>query len=290
MRKPLYLILSALLTCSSTQAAQRSLIELTYNHTSSATYPGIGKCKWTYDGYNFFIIHQGQRYLVQQYYVDKMLRGINKVELIAFLEGGYLFINRLASGEFTLTAKVRLNGGVIFMALGTMVLSLGVEWLKGSFEADVVPVRNQAPRIPDRVPNIPNRVPNVAVPVEVPNQAAPCVKQPSNVPIPMEKIIEKLECIDDQSGPLSRAELIGNGPKVKIRIPAGPFDRVEQGGNGPKVKMRIPAVIPQPGPSANCIVGPGIPIAPIPWLPRPPMRKMPRDIPIQDLPGFPKLA
>lgn len=65
-----------------------------------------------YHGQKGFCVHQDKKkYPIKSYFTDPILRNITKTQLKAFLENGYLALNRMDNGEFSLKAKMRLNGG-----------------------------------------------------------------------------------------------------------------------------------------------------------------------------------
>ena len=65
-----------------------------------------------YHGKKGFSIHQdGKKHVIKKYFTDPLMRNITREQLGAFLQGGYLSINRMNDGEFSLQARGRLNGG-----------------------------------------------------------------------------------------------------------------------------------------------------------------------------------
>ena len=87
------------------------------------SHPGIGPCDFMYDGTTFSVIQDDQAYEVQPAFLDKKLRGISSHKLLAFLDqGGYLYVNQLDNGEFTITAQGRLKGGL----LGFVIFAISV--------------------------------------------------------------------------------------------------------------------------------------------------------------------
>ena len=65
-----------------------------------------------YHGKKGFYVHQdNEKHAIKKYFTDPIVRNITKKQLHAFLEGGYLSLNQMEDGEFSLKAKGRINGG-----------------------------------------------------------------------------------------------------------------------------------------------------------------------------------
>lgn len=64
----------------------------------------------------FYIRHDDKKHIVQKYFTDKMVRNMDKKQLQAFLVTGKLAINQMDDGEYSLKAKLPLNGGGVFGA------------------------------------------------------------------------------------------------------------------------------------------------------------------------------
>lgn len=108
------ILLALMLQCSSAMAMiNEPIATIDYEQALVVTHPGIGPCDFSYDGEDFFIHKDGDVSCVQRCFVDKHLRKIDSDKLLQFLVGGYLYVNQLDNGEFTITAKGRLNGGFI---------------------------------------------------------------------------------------------------------------------------------------------------------------------------------
>lgn len=110
--------------------------EIDYEQSLVVTYPGIGPCDFAYNGKRFYIIQDEIITKVKPAFVDKKLRGITQEQLLAFLDGGYLYVNQLGNGDFTITPKGRVRGGVIFLALGIVAFKV----LAGVAITSAVPV------------------------------------------------------------------------------------------------------------------------------------------------------
>lgn len=65
-----------------------------------------------YHGKKGFSVRQDdKKYHIKKYFTDPIIRNVNKEQLKAFLKAGYLSLNQMDDGEFSLKAKMRLNGG-----------------------------------------------------------------------------------------------------------------------------------------------------------------------------------
>lgn len=75
----------------------------------------------------FYIKQNNQKHRVKKYFTDPMIRNINKKQLKAFLESGYLTINQMEDGEYKLLAKIRVKGsGPIGAAIGACIGKVAV--------------------------------------------------------------------------------------------------------------------------------------------------------------------
>ncbi len=59
----------------------------------------------------FFVRKDEQKHAIKKYFTDPIVRDITKKQLTAFLEAGYLSLNQMEDGEFSLKANGRINGG-----------------------------------------------------------------------------------------------------------------------------------------------------------------------------------
>jgi hypothetical protein len=67
----------------------------------------------------FRVVQNNASHEVAAHNVDKTIRSVSSEQLEAFVKGGYISVNQLENGEFTLAAKVRgLGGG---LATGVVV-------------------------------------------------------------------------------------------------------------------------------------------------------------------------
>lgn len=79
---------------------------------SSVFVPGrLGKLGLSHDGSRFNVTKDGERVTIPSHWTDKNMRNISQERLAKFLEKGYLSVNQMDNGEYTLKANVRGNGG-----------------------------------------------------------------------------------------------------------------------------------------------------------------------------------
>jgi hypothetical protein len=71
----------------------------------------LGSLELYHNDKGFSIYHDNKKHDVKKYHVDPMLRNINKKQLKGFLKNGYLSVNQMDDGEYSLKAKGRVNGG-----------------------------------------------------------------------------------------------------------------------------------------------------------------------------------
>lgn len=71
----------------------------------------LGSLELYYNNKGFSVYQDDKKHDIKKYHTDKMLRNINKKQLKGFLKGGYLSLNQMDDGEFSLQAKGRVNGG-----------------------------------------------------------------------------------------------------------------------------------------------------------------------------------
>lgn len=68
------------------------------------------------DNDGFTVLGNGRISSVQNCFMDKELRNINKEQLIKFSEVGYLSLDQMSDGNYTLKHHIRLNGGGVIGA------------------------------------------------------------------------------------------------------------------------------------------------------------------------------
>lgn len=67
----------------------------------------------------FYIRKDDQKKRIQKYDTDPILRNVSRKQLAAFLTDGYLSVNQMDNGDYSLKAKQRLNGsGPLGAAIG----------------------------------------------------------------------------------------------------------------------------------------------------------------------------
>jgi hypothetical protein len=71
----------------------------------------LGKLSLCYEGNSFYLEKDGAFYQVQNCYSDSRLRGITSDCLEKFLKYGYIAVNQMDNGAYTLRAQGRLCGG-----------------------------------------------------------------------------------------------------------------------------------------------------------------------------------
>ncbi|MFA6065856.1 MAG: hypothetical protein WC707_01600 [Candidatus Babeliaceae bacterium] len=77
----------------------------------------LGIVSLTRDSEGFHVIQNGVKRSVKNHWVDKTLRSIPSDKMEKFLQHGYISVNKMSDGDFTLNAKVRGNGGAYFGAV-----------------------------------------------------------------------------------------------------------------------------------------------------------------------------
>ena len=75
----------------------------------------------------FYVRHDDKKQTIKKYFTDPMLRDITKPQIKAFLANGYLTINKMEDGEYSLKAKGRLMGsGPIGASIGACLGKVAV--------------------------------------------------------------------------------------------------------------------------------------------------------------------
>lgn len=263
MRKSLYTLLALIMINSSTAVKPIDHLVLDYGQRIIVTHPGIGPCEWSYDGQDFYVIYEGQSYQVDPLYIDKELIGISKKNLLRFLSCGYLYINRLDNGEFTIKAKGRLNGGfpIILAVIGAGIISGVISGIRG----------NGTPTYSEPINNFQAAQARIEANIAQDNHGS--VQDPSQSCIGREeKFLKGLKKND-----LDEIVIQGKGPFVQLS------DGKED------IKDLLPHIIDEKKSAPvekECLVGPGIPkLIPLPGISRPPLIKMIR--PTQPMPILP---
>jgi hypothetical protein len=84
---------------------------LTMSKSSVMAPERLGNVVLCHDDDGFSVIKDDKSYPVKNYWVDKSIRNIDTQTLKAFLAKGYLALNQMSDGEYTINSKVRALGG-----------------------------------------------------------------------------------------------------------------------------------------------------------------------------------
>jgi len=265
MRKSLYTLLALIMINSSTAVKPIDHLVLDYGQRVVVTHPGIGPCEWSYDGQDFYVIYEAETYLVDPLYIDTELVGISKKNLLRFLSCGYLYINRLDNGEFTIKAKGRLNGGVILfliaaggLAVKLMSSSKQPEYDDGLNHFERAMARNEAIEAA--------RVEANSAQAKNERPTKDCLDPKGCI---MPEIMKKLE----KENELDPRNVIIKGSDAMVHV-----NTVDEN----ELDLDNSTLADE-----HCLVGPGIPkLIPLPGIKRLPMMKMVRPTePLPILPG-----
>jgi hypothetical protein len=71
----------------------------------------LGNVSLFHDAEGFHAIKNGRAYDVQKCFTDKQVRNVSSEQLRGFLKQGYIAVNQMSDGEFSLQAHGRLVGG-----------------------------------------------------------------------------------------------------------------------------------------------------------------------------------
>lgn len=71
----------------------------------------LGTLKLSHGKKGFCVHQDDKKHIIQKYFTDPTVRNMTKEQLKRFLEIGYLSLNQLDNGEFSLKANGRINGG-----------------------------------------------------------------------------------------------------------------------------------------------------------------------------------
>ena len=107
-------ILSLLLATSSIFSMQLDLVksDVKKEHIKQIFVPSkLGSVELYHSKKGFFVRKDDQKHVIKKYFTDPIVRDITKKQLNAFLEAGYLSLNQMEDGKFSLKAKGRVNGG-----------------------------------------------------------------------------------------------------------------------------------------------------------------------------------
>ncbi|MFA6065855.1 MAG: hypothetical protein WC707_01595 [Candidatus Babeliaceae bacterium] len=113
-RSRVVLCIGLLLSVTASRAGQLSIKD-----SSIFSPKELGIVSLTRDSEGFHVIQNGVKRSVKNHWVDKTLRSIPSDKMEKFLQHGYISVNKMSDGDFTLNAKVRGNGG--FLLTGVIV-------------------------------------------------------------------------------------------------------------------------------------------------------------------------
>ena len=93
-------------------ATVKSLLNKTHIDSKSVFVPNrLGEVELFHGKKGFCVYKDDIKYPVQKYHTDKMVRDMSKEQLQAFLAVGYVCLNQMENGEYSLRANGRINGG-----------------------------------------------------------------------------------------------------------------------------------------------------------------------------------
>lgn len=108
-------VLSLLLCTSSIFSMQLDLVKSDVkkdHHIKQIFVPNHLGLLELYHGKNGFYVRQDdKKYEVKKYFTDPLVRDVSEKQLKNFLKNGYISLNQMNDGEFSLKAKGRVNGG-----------------------------------------------------------------------------------------------------------------------------------------------------------------------------------
>ena len=125
-----------LLVCALIISNAHGMIQL--GQTSTLSPSKLGKVNVTHSNKQFKVVQNGKVHDVQNAWVDKPLRGIETAQLAKYLRHGYISVNQLDNGEFTLKANNRVNGGEPVMAATLYWITKVSCWTAVSISAGAV--------------------------------------------------------------------------------------------------------------------------------------------------------
>lgn len=71
----------------------------------------LGTVELFHDTQGFFVNKFNEQHRIEKHYTDSMIRNINKKQLTSFLGNGYLTLNQMNTGKYSLKARGRIPGG-----------------------------------------------------------------------------------------------------------------------------------------------------------------------------------
>lgn len=93
-------------------AVAQSLINKTHIDSKSVFVPNhLGNVELFHGKKGFYVRKDDTKHPIQKYHTDKMVRDLTKEQLQSFLAVGYVYLNQMSNGEYSLKADGRINGG-----------------------------------------------------------------------------------------------------------------------------------------------------------------------------------
>ena len=94
-----------------TPAELNSLSKVYINRKAVFAPERLGSVELCHGKKGFSVLQNNKKHAIAKYFIDPLLRDITREQLGAFLQGGYLSINQMNDGEFSLKANGRIKGG-----------------------------------------------------------------------------------------------------------------------------------------------------------------------------------
>jgi hypothetical protein len=93
-------------------ATVKSLLNKTHIDSKSVFVPNrLGEVELFHSDKGFCVLKDDRKHVIQKYHTDKMIRDMSKEQLQSFLAVGYVALNQMDNGEYSLKANGRINGG-----------------------------------------------------------------------------------------------------------------------------------------------------------------------------------
>ena len=94
-----------------TPAELNSLSKVYINRKAVFAPERLGSVELCHGKKGFSVLQNNKKHAIAKYFTDPMVRDISREQLGAFLQGGYLSINQMNDGKFSLKANGRIKGG-----------------------------------------------------------------------------------------------------------------------------------------------------------------------------------
>ena len=76
----------------------------------------------------FSVVQDGKTHRIKSYFTDPVIRNIKKVELRDFLSNGYLSLDQMTNGDFSITANSRLDGNGPKLGIAAYWITKSICW------------------------------------------------------------------------------------------------------------------------------------------------------------------